>query len=171
MVDISPKYIDSENPRVQFSDISAGSVKSLWNVGNEDTYETCCFEHTFRHLDTDSIRISLHTCNPLGCCSDTVFNLPVSHFSVWFPNAFTPRLETNNTFHAHTRNTLVDYEIYIYDRRGALVFHSVDPHEGWDGFSKGKPCPQDSYVYIATYRRDNGSSRLLSQKGTVTLLR
>ncbi len=172
MVEIAPPYIDSENPLVQFTDVSSGSAASFWNLGNGEIYETCCLAHTFLYLDAGNHHlVSLRTCNLLGCCSDTSFYLPISNFRVWFPNVFTPRLETNNTFHAHTKNTLVDYEIFIYNRRGTLVFHSVNPREGWDGFCNGEPCPQDSYVYIATYRRDDGSTRVLSQKGTVTLLR
>ena len=55
---------------------------------------------------------------------------------------------TTNTFHAYTKNTLVDYEIYIYDRHGNMVFHSVDPLEGWDGTYKGKNCAQGAYVSL-----------------------
>ncbi len=171
MVQLTPDYIDSENPRVQFSDISPNATNSLWDFGNGKTSTTRSIVHTFTDLDADSLLISLHTCNPLNCCNDTTFYIPVGIFSVWYPNAFTPRLESNNTFRAYTNNVLVDYEIFIYNRQGALVFHSVDPHEGWDGFHNGEPCPQGTYVYIATYKRDDGSTRTLSQKGTVTLLR
>ncbi len=170
-VQLTPNFIDSENPRVQFSDVSPNGTNSLWNFGNGETSTTRSIVHTFNTLDADSLLISLHTCNPLNCCNDTSFYIPVGIFSVWYPNAFTPRLENNNTFRAYTNNVLVDYEIFIYNRQGALVFHSVDPHEGWDGFCNGEPCPQGAYVYIATYKRDDGSTRTLSQKGTVTLLR
>jgi gliding motility-associated-like protein len=170
-VQLTPGYIDSENPRVQFNDVSPNGTNSLWNFGNGETSTTRSIVHTFTHLNEDSILIILNSCNPLGCCNDTQFYIPVGIFSVWYPNAFTPRLETNNTFHAYTNNVLVDYEIFIYNRQGALVFHSVDPHEGWDGFCNGEPCPQGAYVYIATYKRDDGSTRTMSQKGTVTLIR
>jgi gliding motility-associated-like protein len=170
-VQLTPGYIDSENPRVQFNDVSPNGTNSLWNFGNGETSTTRSIVHTFTHLNEDSILIILNSCNPLGCCNDTQFYIPVGIFSVWYPNAFTPRLENNNTFHAYTNNVLVDYEIFIYNRHGILVFHSVDPHEGWNGFCNDEPCPQGAYVYIATYKRDDGSTRTMSQKGTVTLLR
>ncbi len=170
-VQLTPDFIDSENPAVQFTDISPNATNSLWDFGNGETSTTRSIVHTFTDLNADSLLISLHTCNPLNCCNDTSFYIPVGIFSVWFPNAFTPRMETNNLFRAHSKNVLVDYEIYIYNRQGALVYHSVDPFEGWDGFCNGEPCPMGTYVYIATYKRDDGSTRTLSQKGTVTLLR
>lgn len=170
-VGLTPSFIDSENPSVQFSDLSPNGTNSLWNFGNGETSTIRSVVHTFNNLEGDSILVTLLSCNPLGCCNDTSFYVPVGNFAVWYPNAFTPRLESNNTFHAYTNNTLVDYELYIYNRQGALVFHSVDPAEGWDGTCNGEPCPQGSYVWISSFKRDDGSMRVMSRKGTVTLLR
>ena len=147
-VQLTPGYIDSENPSVQFSDVSPNGTNSLWNFGDGTTSTTRSVVHNFNSLNADSILITLHACNPLNCCNDTQFYIPVGIFSVWYPNVFTPRLESNNTFHAYTKNTLVDYEIYIYDRHGNMVFHSVDPLEGWDGTYKGKNCAQGAYVSL-----------------------
>ena len=94
----------------------------------------------------------------------------VGIFAVWFPNAITPKLETNNIFKAFTANSLEDYELYIFDRSGNMIFQTKDVQEGWDGTYKGHDCKAGSYVYIAKYRREGGE-RVLSQKGTITLLR
>lgn len=170
-VALTPGYVDSENPSVQFSDVSPNGTQSLWNFGDGSTSTTRSVVHTYTDLRQDSFLVSLHTCNPLNCCNDTSFFVPVGIFAVWFPNAFTPQMNSNTTFHAFTLNKLVDYELFVYNRQGAQVFHSVDPNEGWNGTCAGEACPMGSYVYIATYRRDDGSIRKLSQKGTVTLLR
>ena len=167
---LTPDYIDSENPSVQFSDQSEYGTTSLWNFGNGNTSSTRTVVFTFTDLSQDSIEISLITGNALGCTVDTSFFVPVGIFAVWYPNAFTPGLETNNTFHAFTANDLMDYEIYIYDRNGILVFSANDPEIAWDGTYKGHNCTPGTYVYISKYRRA-GVDRLMSQKGTVTLLR
>ena len=125
---------------------------------------------TFTDLSQDSILVSLVTSNPLGCSRDTSFYVPVGIFAVWFPNAFTPRLETNNIFKPYTANLLDDYQLYVYDREGILIFSSNNIEKGWDGKYKGKDCKEGTYVYITTYRR-SGERRVLSQKGTVTLIR
>ena len=169
-VKLTPDYIDSENPSVQFSDISENGASSLWNFGNGETSTTRSVVHTFTDLSQDSIRITLETRNAIGCPNDTAFYVQVGIFAVWFPNAFTPKLETNNLFKPFTANKLEDYELYIYDRGGALVFSTTDVEEGWDGTYNGTDCKQGAYVYIATYRRE-GVERLMSQKGTIMLLR
>ncbi len=169
-VQTTPDYIDSENPSVQFADLSENGTTSLWNFGNGATSTTRTVVHTFTDLSQDSILITLITGNALGCSDTLEFYIPVGIFAVWFPNAFTPKLETNNVFKPFTANKLTDYELHIYDRGGALVFSTTDVEEGWDGTYKGKECKQGTYVYIATYRRE-GVERLMSQKGTLTLIK
>ena len=169
-VRLTPDYIDSENPSVQFSDLSEYGTTSLWNFGNGQTSTFRTVVHTFTDLSEDSIQVSLVTGNALGCTVDTSFYVPVGIFAVWFPNAFTPDLATNKVFHAFTANDLLDFQLYIFDRNGAQVFMSTNPEEGWDGTYRGHRCKEGSYVYICKYRR-KGVERLMSQKGTVTLLR
>ncbi len=169
-VELTPDYIDSENPSVQFSDVSENGASSLWDFGNGNTSTVRTVVFTFSDLSQDSILIHLTTANALGCTNDTSFYIPVGIFAVWFPNAFTPKLETNNIFLPFTANELVDYELYIYDRSGILVFQTNDVANGWDGTFNGNDCKQGAYVYIATYRRP-GVERVMSQKGTVMLIR
>ncbi|MBP5189332.1 MAG: gliding motility-associated C-terminal domain-containing protein [Bacteroidales bacterium] len=169
-VQLTPDYIDSENPSVQFSDQSEYGTTSLWNFGNGNTSTIRTVVFTFTDLSQDSLLISLVTGNAIGCTSDTSFYVPVGIFAVWFPNAFTPKLETNNIFKPFTANTLEDYELHIFDRGGNQVFSTTNVEEGWDGTYKGHECKQGSYVYIATYRRQ-GVERLMSQKGTLTLIK
>ena len=167
---LTPDYIDSENPSVQFSDLSQYGTTSLWNFGNGETSTFRTVVHTFSDLSEDSLLISLVTGNALGCTSDTSFYVPVGIFAVWFPNAFTPKLETNRIFQAFTANDILDFELYIYDRNGSLVFQSRNIEVGWDGTYHGYDCKEGTYVYIAKYRR-KGVDRLMTQKGTVNLLR
>ena len=169
-VRLTPDYIDSENPSVQFSDQSEYGTTSLWDFGNGETSTFRTVVHTFTDLSEDSLQISLVTGNALGCTNDTSFWVPIGIFSVWFPNAFTPSLETNKVFQAFTANELLDYELVIFDRLGAQVFHSNNIEEGWNGTYRGFDCKEGVYVYIAKYRR-KGVNRLMTQKGTVTLIR
>ena len=169
-VQLTPDYIDSENPSVQFADLSEYGTTSLWNFGNGNTSTLRTVVFSFSDLSQDSILISLTTGNELGCSHDTSFYVPVGIFAVWFPNAFTPNLETNNTFKPFTANDILDYELYIYDRAGILVFHTNDIEEGWDGTYRGHECKSGAYVYITKYRR-KGVERLMSQKGTVTIVK
>ena len=89
---------------------------------------------------------------------------------LYFPNVFTPLLESNSTFGAALPNnvTVPDYQLYVYNRMGLLVYHSDDARKHWDGSHDGVPLPQGVYVYIASYRYQH---RRQYAKGTVLLLR
>ena len=169
-VELTPDYIDSENPSVQFTDVSQNATSSLWNFGGGHMSSTRSVVFTFTDLSQDSLLISLTSFNQLGCSNDTSFYLPVGIFAVWFPNAFTPKLETNKTFRLFTANDLTDFELYLYDRAGTLVWSTTDPADEWDGTYKGHDCNAGTYVYICRYRRE-GVERVMSQKGTVTLIK
>lgn len=169
-VRLTPSYIDSDNPSVQFTDSSLYHSSSYWEFGDGQNSTTPSVVHTYTDLAQDSMLVSLTSYNPLGCSRATSFWIRVSLFSVWYPNAFTPRLEENNVFKVYSSRDLVDYDLTIFDRGGAIVFQTNDPEEGWDGTCNGRECKQASYVYIATYRRP-GVERLLTRKGTVTLIR
>ncbi|MDY5968522.1 MAG: gliding motility-associated C-terminal domain-containing protein [Bacteroidales bacterium] len=166
---LTPGFIDSEKPTVQFNDQSAFGVTTLWNFGNGITSTQRTVSHTFSDISQDSLLVSLTSGNELGCKSDTSFYLQVDLFAVWFPNTITPTLNSNKEFRVFTQNKLQFYSLYIYDRRGQLVFHSTDQNEAWDGFYKGLLCSQGAYVYVCNYRRD-GTYEITTRKGTFLLL-
>lgn len=105
-------------------------------------------------------------------CIDTAYKvLPFHHVSVLFPNAFTPEADNNNRF-VPALQGLIDYEIWIFDRRGMQVFHSTDTSQHWDGTTMGGiPCPQGVYTYRCRYRPLHTPGGFLSDVGSVTLIR
>ena len=170
--EMSPHFVDSEEPVVTFRDVSPESTYTLWNFGNGNTSNNPQIRYTFTDLSEDSILVSLTTGSggELQCNSDTSFYIPVELFAVWLPNAFTPEESTNNHFSLFTHNQLEYFSIYIYDRHGSQILYSTDQHFVWDGTYKGHKCPQGVYIYTCTYRRP-GTTDIVTNRGTVTLLR
>ena len=41
----------------------------------------------------------------------------------------------------------MQYEFYVFDRWGNMVFYTTDLTAGWDGSYKGQNCPIDTYVW------------------------
>jgi len=167
--EMSPDFIDSEEPVVTFRDVSPGAVSSLWDFGSGNTSTERQVRHTFTDLSQDSVQITLTSSNDLGCSSDTSFYVPVELFSVWFPNAITPTLSTNRTFKCFTGNELEYYTLYIYDRHGTQLFYTNDPAAEWDASYNGERVPQGVYVYVCTYRRP-GTTDIVTQRGTITVI-
>ena len=102
-------------------------------------------------------------------CADTAQRvIPVIKEDLFFPNVFTPGRDDNNRF--QVLGTEVDnFELWIYDRRGVLMFHTTDREESWDGSCNGIPCHQGTYAYVCHYSILDNQFR--TRVGTVTLLR
>ncbi|MCG8318023.1 MAG: PKD domain-containing protein [Cytophagales bacterium] len=88
------------------------------------------------------------------------------------PNAFSPNgNDQNETFSVFT-NFVTEFEIFIYNRWGELVFHSTDKDFQWDGSFGGKPAPIGTYAYVIRFKSEyDRTNRTLEQRGGVTLLR
>jgi len=63
---------------------------------------------------------------------------------------------------------ITDYEFYIYNRWGQVVFETKEIEMEWDGRIDGKQSASDTYVYVARYKV-NGVE--LIQKGDVDMIR
>ncbi|MBQ4377537.1 MAG: gliding motility-associated C-terminal domain-containing protein [Bacteroidales bacterium] len=169
-VELSPRFIDPEDPVMHLTDLSENTVSSFWNFGLSDYADGQSIEHRFTDLRYDSTEITLRSTNAIGCSTDTAFRVPVQRFASWAPNTFTPNRSENNTFRIRTINEVEYFSIHIYTREGKEIFRSIDPQFIWDGTHKGKDCPQGVYVYICKYRRA-GTGDVTQMKGLITLLR
>ena len=161
-----------DNNTLAMTDLSPNHTYTLWSFDDGTTAEGEHHVHTYEGImDLDSVCVWMTSCNGTHCCMDTSFCLPVSTFSIWFPNAFTPSLEENNRFKAVSSIEPTDYEIAIYNRQGLLIHVSHDVTEGWDGTDRhGNPCPQGAYAYHYRYAKDNSGTHY-EGRGTVTLIR
>ena len=167
--DVKPDYLTEDNLLVTASNLSSGYTSQSWFVdgnrmdepGSQFTYEC--------GRETDSIILMLVINNEM--CTDTATKtIRMQTASIYFPNVFTPGMDDNNRF-APIYTGIVDYEIWIYDRQGMLVYYSTEPQPGWDGTHNGSPCRQATYVYHCRYRNQLMPKGYLTATGTVTLLR
>ena len=90
--------VNKEDGKLPLEDVSPYAASSLWTFSDGSTEEGNRITHSFEYLNTDSVSVTLHTCNKLDCCADTTVSYPVVVTTVWFANTFTPDEETNNTF-------------------------------------------------------------------------
>ena len=90
--------------------------------------------------------------------------------ALWVPNVFTPDLTINNVFRAYGTH-IEEFDMYIFQRWGLLIFHSDDMTTGWDGTYKNEPCMSGTYVYLILYRNNIHPGELHKKFGSVTLLR
>ncbi len=149
---------------------------------------TMTFEPSTTGLD--SIRACLTVINSYGC-SDSI----CKDFWIWptnliVPNSFAPGLDYvgEDALFLPKGHSLEKYEIWIYDKWGALVWHStkIDPQykspgEGWNGkyMGDGEDLPMGVYSWKIEAVFDDGT-RWTGQEnvhgfqkdyGTLTLIR
>jgi hypothetical protein len=98
---------------------------------------------------------------------DTLSNIPTIDCNIYIPNAITLSSTSGNDLFAPVSTcTLLDYSLEIYDRWGGSVYSSNNPAEGWEGTDVNPGI----YIYNLSYRYV-GVERLISESGTVTLIR
>lgn len=108
--------------------------------------------------DPETIYVRVY--NPLTeCYESTSFLLKTENCPPMLPNGFTPNNDgQNDSFTIRgLHNIFTDYEIYIYNRYGHLVFSGNDKNEDWDGTYKGKDMPSGTYFYVLYFNDDETS--------------
>lgn len=90
---------------------------------------------------------------------------------IYVPNAFSPNqsIDGFNTEWGFVGIGIIEFEMFIYDRWGLLLFYGEDIDDWWDGTYKGRNVQQDVYVYKAFYQ--GIASNQQTKVGTVTLVR
>lgn len=97
--------------------------------------------------------------------------------TIYAPNAFSPsaQIPENQTFRLFP-TYVGDFQIFIYNRWGELVYFSDDldfmVNTGWNGMKDGKMLPLGTYAYVIKFRSiDEPERGVIEQPGGVTLLR
>lgn len=169
---VTPNPLDMDHPVVNLNDLTEGAMYSTWYLSDGTVLSGLHLSHSFLSVPTEGVTITLHTCNYADCCADTSVTIGLAAATLWIPNIFFPGGADNNRFFLSSNQQLLEFEIYIYDRRGQLVYTTTDPQFEWDGTDlHGQPLPQGAYVYVFSYRLASSDTYRYPVKGTVTLLR
>lgn len=165
---VAPEQITEEKDNFIAVDRSTSNTTRVWWVDDifygDDERIWCRPDFSL-----DSVTLTLIALTEY--CNDTAVRvIPIYHHSIYAPNAFTPAADDNNRFLLFM-DGIVQFELSVYNRAGLRLFHTTDPALGWDGTANGKPCPQDSYVWIVTFTTNDKPRQPQTLKGTVTLIR
>ena len=118
---------------------------------------------------TYSVLISVGNCS----ITDYIRLVEFCPSTLFIPNSFTPDGDgINDSFNA-SGTYIEDYEMYIYNRWGEMIYKSESLTQDWDGQYKGKDVQVDVYVYKLYYsvNHPDGNPRKETKVGTVTVMR
>lgn len=159
-----------EGQALHLSSVSEGGAYYAWDFGDGKKSDEKHPVHNYEFGGT--FTISLIVTSP-NSCTDTAFVknavTVIKSPIVVFPNAFTPDGDGLNDIFLPVHGDISQFKIFIFDKKGQLMYKGTDITEGWDGTRNGHPCPTGVYVYKANIvLRDKSFYDL---KGYVVLLR
>ena len=171
----SNTYLSNIDTHVDFSNLSTGADTYKWIFGDNSAIKTTFnASHDYPDEKGGGYIATLIAYSPFGC-SDTMEVLieVVEDVIFYVPNSFTPNGdETNQRFQPviHSGIDVNNYELYIYNRWGQLIFESHDVDNGWDGTYNGKIMNDNSFVWVMKFK-SLYSDKKIEKSGSVTIIR
>ena len=167
-------HFDYDHTEVELQDLSEGAdeTQRRWVMPDQSERNGT---HVYYSIprEEDSATFYLFEKSLVGNCNDSdTLTLRYNKEALYVPSAFTPGSAVDNyLFRSYSQNTLTE-EMYIYNRRGELVYQCAEVDCTWDGRDlNGTPCPQGAYIYLIRYTDRYEPDRVHVLHGTVTLIR
>jgi gliding motility-associated-like protein len=181
-----PDTVRLPNIPLYTQDLSSDDVDEwLWEFGDGEVSHEKEPTHYYTTPGYYNVKLTVKSHNGTQFCpayKSDVYVWVEPEGMLKFPNAFRPdpagpsggvvynRLD-NFVFIPYPRNGVKEgtYILEIFNRYGEKIYESTDVNIGWDGYYRGKLCPQDVYVYKCKCTFENG--KIFKEIGNVTLLR
>lgn len=98
------------------------------------------------------------------------YEITISTSLLEIPNLITPESASgSNQVFKVKYQSLVSFEMWVYNRWGNELFHTTDPSEGWDGTYNGSVVPTGAYYYVVKARGTDGEN--YHRKGALNVLK
>ena len=170
------KPLDLIDSKINLFNTSSNADSYAWDFGNGASSTLTSPSHTYSADYSEDYKITLIAYNDLGCSDTAIRVVRVEEALVYYiPNAFTPDGDAfNETFKPIFTSGFepTDYNLYIYNRWGEIVFESHDVKYGWDGTYLGTSGVIQDGIY--TWKIDfklKASDERKAIVGHVTLMR
>lgn len=141
--------ISITDPTVHFIDQSYNNIVNWnWQFGDNSTSSQTNPTHSYVNAGPYSVMLTVT--NNYGCKDSVVKTVLVQdEFAFYVPNAFSPNGDNSNETFTGYGTGFTDFEMYIFDRWGELIYKTNDYAKPWDGRmkSKGDVVQEDVYVY------------------------
>jgi PKD repeat protein len=181
--EVSPNFVFVNDEKVRCFNLTEGGDSYLWEFGDGDTSK---LKEPFHRYMTEGIYdITLWAFSSNGCSDKFILAPGVTvepAGEVRFSTVFTPNkegaidrsdlptggTEVDQFFYPPIREKVTNYKLQIFNRLGVLIFESHNINIPWNGYYKGKLCPQGVYVWYVEGKYANGMP--FKKVGDVTLL-
>lgn len=130
------------------TDVESESADFMWNFGDGETSYERAPEHKYTKPGKYNVELEVVQRN----CSETITlkGLVIKDRALQIPNIFSPNNDgKNDVFKVSVPEYLKQFEAYIMNTDGQLIYKWSDPKLGWDGLMmNGQEAQTGSYYYI-----------------------
>jgi len=181
--EVTPTFVYVNDERVRCFNLTQGATSYLWEFGDGDTSKLK--EPFHKYMEAGVYDITLWAYSDNGCTDKYVLSPGVTvepagevrFATVFMPNKEGPIERTDlptggneidQFFFPPIREKVLNYKLQIFNRLGVLIFESYNINVPWNGYYKGKLCPQGVYVWYVEGKYANGEP--FKKVGDITLL-
>ena len=105
-------------------------------------------EHRYTFVESGVYRVVLQVSNEYCTLDSVTFEVKISDSFLEVPNTFTPNGDGSNDEFRVVYRSIKEFQMWVYNRWGKLVYKSNDPAKGWDGTINGRPAAVGAYYYV-----------------------
>jgi gliding motility-associated-like protein len=171
----NPTLFTGSSQNVIFTNSSTGAETYFWDFGDLSNSTEENPVHFYSNLQGGMI-ITLTATSALGCIDETTYVINYQEETIFYvPNTFTPdQDEFNQTWGPVFTQGFDPYnfDLYLFNRWGELIWESHDASARWDGTYGGKAlhCPDGVYTWKINYKpRETDEKKVVT--GFVNLIR
>jgi large repetitive protein len=170
----SPDNATMVNPTIFFTDSSTAAASWNWSFGDLLNSSSVQQNPSFTYPGAGCYEVTLTVTSSDGCTSIASDSVCIGlEATLFVPNAFTPDGDGDNDIFLPVGIGIdpAQFEFWIYDRWGNMIFFSDNPTVGWDGrANNGNNVAQiDTYVWKIKCVDVTGHKH--NKLGTVTLIK
>ena len=171
----SPTILENSEQQVIFTNNTIGGLNYSWDLGDGSTSTELNLNHLYSSIN-GNYAITLTSSTALGCSSSYTITLTYIDNPVFYiPNTFTPDEDQFNQTWGPVFKSGFDpfnFDLFIYNRWGELIWESHDAKERWDGSfgKKGHKVPSGIYSYKILFKPTNTDEKI-TVTGSINLMR
>lgn len=164
-----------DNPFIMFKNTTTGAQEYVWDIAGLLTTTEVDPTFTFNNKEPDTYPVCL-VANNYNNCLDTICHDVIIDdvLFTYIPTAFSPDGDgVNDKFLMSTNiGTISDFEMFVFDRWGQIVYKSTNPNEAWAGNFQngGEILSTGVYAYRILFEIDETQARK-ELVGYVTLVK
>jgi gliding motility-associated-like protein len=153
----SPNPVYMFNTQVMLTNYSLNADYYQWFIesGTPSYSQQENVTTLFPDGQTGEYDVTLIATSEYNCIDTTTVKIVVfPEVLIYAPNTFTPdNDEHNQSWGIHIEGIdIFDFDLYIFNRWGEIIWESHDPEALWDGTYGGLPVQQGTYTWIVRAR-------------------